>query len=454
MKLIYDINNQLNISQLIDNYELPQKYRAKAMECYVCVYEYISDRWNNTLKQKREWVKDLNILTYMILSGDTFPILWDPHRPFEELIKVSEDEVKDKLGEYYLTLDSIVWDVQIVFPEETVKRIDQAVETVQKSRQAEMNMISDRHTITSTTANRPVSNYKKANVAHSADLKVQTVDQVNLKTANKLTTMDEIMLDPGFPYFPNVDFNDYWILGEDEFGEEYGIPKSLPLIPQCQADISVTTDVNLMVDSDLLKLYPNHIMKLRSTFMYQHYEKEYPKLEYDDDLGIIFPIAGYTLNDVRENILKYPDIINMGLGRIGKKRISESSVQSEVVWEEFHKRIEINGKLELVTKSLWESLPELRILPPNRAFQQEYVVRKYLIERDNGISHEKDIFGALYPFTTLFMPQEEYIKKGYKDTVELARRCVKSRVCYLRSRNPMLRRLGLEYNLEGELISE
>ena len=116
--------------------------------------------------------------------------------------------------------------------------------------------------------------------------------------------------------------------------------------------------------------------------------------------------------------------------------------------------IEIDGQLVKVTQQLWDELPELSCLPPNRAFQQEYVVRKYLLERDNGIHHEKEMYGTLYPYITLFMPASDYVRRGYKNIEDIVMNCIKSRVSYYRSRSPVLNRLGLKYNYEGDLIAE
>ena len=81
-------------------------------------------------------------------------------------------------------------------------------------------------------------------------------------------------------------------------------------------------------------------------------------------------------------------------------------------------------------------------IPYNREFVKEYVVRRYLLERDiYHIHHVYPMFGRLDPFLTLFMPYEEYKKNGYNNSVDIAKQCVKSRVSYKTSRNPVLRRL-------------
>ena len=448
MNLIYNRNNQLNISQIIDGYEIPQRYRATACKLYAYIYPYISEHRSDSIKQKKLWVKGINILTYLMFAEDDLPVDWDSRWPFDNLPDIDDDDLKSVLKQHYLTIDAIVWD------------INDDPHASNNQNNAEITNES-KHVVTSSTINRLLSKYREQQNTHKqnaggSDLKVQKSEQVNMQTANKLTRLADVMLDPGYPYFPKVDLQNMWLLKKVQIGnivEEYGIPRSLPLIPERQSDITATTEVNTMIDSDFMKLFPNHIMKLRSSAMYQTYP-EYTSLEYDEDLGVIFPIAGFTREQVIDNIIKYPDIINIGLGRLGKRARFKYDDKPETVWEEFYKRLEVEGQLKLITASVWDETPELKILPPNVGFQQEYVVRKYLLEKDNNIPHEKEAFGETYPFITLFMPPEEYIKRGYKDVVEIARKCVKSRVFYFRSRNSMLTKLGLKFNYEGELISE
>lgn len=433
--------NQLNLSQLIDDY-LPQKYKAASNKLFKHVYDVVSLTYSGSSLQHQIVIDGINTLAYIILKGDDVPIYWDDCRPFDNLPDVDYDELKSVLKEYMLTVDSICWDIDTNYGVSTTSST--YVEPIKHS-----TVVVNSNQV----MNGLLSNHaKQRNEIYEQKLQVQTSHQIDETTISKLTPLEDVLLDPGYPCFPKLDFSDYWIVAIDAKGEEYGIPKSLPLVPECQSDITVTTDVSRMTKTDFLKLYPNHIMKLRNSCMYQKYDGY--DLDYDEDLGVIFPIAGFSKAQVIDNIIKYPDLTNIGPGRVGKKRISKFTEQKETIWEDFYKRIELNGELHLITKDFWEQTSELSCLPPNKAFQQEYVIRKYLLERDNGIHHEKEMFGTLYPFITLFMPMEEYIKRGYNNVESIAEKCVKSRVSYFRSRNPMLLRLGLHYNYDGELINE
>lgn len=455
MTPLYNSTNRIPLSNFIASYEIPAKYKAKAAHIFVKLFDYISQIYVDSKILKDKWTQAINVLTYIIFTDDSLPNNWNKDRPIENLPIVDQSDIKDVLKEYYLeSSDCIIWDVAPIFSDEAVERIDEAVNNIHEARKHEARQ--NEHNIKVSGLNKPLANYRAVVSAQKpvpAPLKSQTDSQVNIESADKLTSMYDILLDPSYPYFPRVDFHNYWIVYKDDFGEEYGIPRSLPLIPERQSDITATTEINRMVESDFMKLYPNHIMKVRSQAMYTRYE-DFPELDYDEDIGVIFPIEGFTKEQIVDNIIKYPDIINIGLGRVGRQKQWEGDQRPKVVWEEFFKRIEIDGQLYIVDQHIWDQLPELRKLPPNRAFQQEYVVRKYLLERDNGVYRDKQPFGTLYPFITLFMPPQEYIKRGYKDVLEIAKSCVKSRVSYFRSRNPMLNRLGLHFNYEGELIKE
>ena len=156
-------------------------------------------------------------------------------------------------------------------------------------------------------------------------------------------------------------------------------------------------------------------------------------IEFDPILGSILPIKGFTKKQLVDNIIKYPHLENI-------QRLGKSPTGCRYV--EFWKFIEIDGQL-LKTKDVWDSLPESKIIPRSKFFMEEYVIRRYLLERDiKKIDHKYKIFGDLDPYLTLFTTPDTYIKYGHTDTVGIARCCVESRISYKRSRNPILRRMS------------
>lgn len=248
----------------------------------------------------------------------------------------------------------------------------------------------------------------------------------NLK-AEVLTPQHAVSLK--HPAIPQIDYSKApWISGVVN-GEEYAIYESLPRIPTIQNEISVTTDSSIMRDRDFLNLFPNHVMHTRRPAMYEKVDGLY----YDPDIGTILPIEGYTLEQCIDNVIQYPHLFQL-------KRF----VKNE--WVMFSSYIEINGEL-LPSVSAWNDIPDSKKIPAHPEYIYEYVLRRYLLERDIGkVYHKYDIWGTLDPFLTLFAPADWYSKHGYKDSLDIAKKCVDSRVSFLRSRNPIIRKIqGTEY---------
>ena len=102
--------------------------------------------------------------------------------------------------------------------------------------------------------------------------------------------------------------------------------------------------------------------------------------------------------------------------------------------------MEIDGEL-VDTLSVWDSLEIAKWIPKNVEFIKEYIVRKYLLDIEyKGAEFKYPIYGTLDPYLTLFMPAEDYMRRGF-DAIDLAKQCVKSRVSYKQSRSPVLRRI-------------
>lgn len=212
--------------------------------------------------------------------------------------------------------------------------------------------------------------------------------------------------------------------------DRFPLRESLPLVPLRQVDISATTDVSVMQDSDFIKLYPNQFIRTRSECMYVQRDN----MTFDENFGSLVPVQGFTDSQVRDSLIRYPHIFKL------KRIMPDGSMES------FYKHIEVDGELLEVAK-VWQYLPEAKIIDfdsindvsVQREFLKEYVIRRYLLERDvAGIQHKYEIFGDLPAYITLFMPWSMYKDEGFSNPVSLAKSCVSARVSYLRSRNPRL----------------
>lgn len=201
------------------------------------------------------------------------------------------------------------------------------------------------------------------------------------------------------------------------------------VLPWNQSQISLLSDVNKFKDSDILKLFPPVRLYTRSPFMYHKYDK----LDYDEDLGVLFKISGFNKRQIKKNIIEFPHLEH--LDRVVKRRGEETTL-------EFWKHIEIEGQI-YPTVSVWDELPDTKHLPKTESFMNEYVTRRYLLECQSGLEHKYPMRGTLEPFVTLYAPPSYY--EAYKyDPIEIGRKCVESRVSFKRSRNPILKMIEYE----------
>lgn len=370
----------MNFTEIPDKLKYPPKHRGQLSTMHSAIVVYCTKNFDKSQKTRQSILDAMNSVSYIILSGDHIPSSWSEATPLS-IDKIPEDICKPVIGDLFLHDRRITWDLQISTDNEEVQTV-----TVEKS------------TVI------PVQNTQKRAVV-----------------TEKLTPKEDLYLKP--PTVPQFDTKKIWAssyIGADHLV----IYKSLPEIPSKQNEISTTTDVESLTHSDLMKLYPNHFIQTRSSVMY----KQIPGMSYHDDLGLVIPIQGFTEEQVIDNIVKYPHFFKL-LKSVGGKL------------ESFYSTIEIDGDL-YKTLDVWDDLPESKIIPRSSEFIKEYIVRRYLLERDlQHIDHRYKLYGTLDEFLTLFTTPDDYIRLGYTDTYELARRCVQARVSYKRSRNPVLRRI-------------
>lgn len=399
--LIYNERNRIRFTSISEKYCIPPRYRAKQNELHSALIEYVVRNFRNTAKFKSKVVDALNILTYCVLENEAPSFNWKVKDPLSTIPDFDMDRVRNVVGGFYLEEDAIEWDVTEVesapeLPEPTFTPV-QVEETPQ--------IISKPEPV----VYKPVAPVKASS---------QPISSVAAETPK-----EDLYIQA--PKCPQFDYSSPWLSVQD--GDDIlTIYTTLPEIPSKQNEISVTTDVNKMTDAELMKLYPKQVIHTRSAALYERIDG----IEYDENLGCILPINGFSPAEVRDNIIRYPHFYRL-------KRYSDDG---EVI--SFYEDIELEGDLESVAAT-WDSLPESRVIPKQSEFIKEYVVRRYLLEKESGTKHRYPMYGTLDPFLTLFMPPELYIKYGFTDVVEIARKCVTSRVSYKQSRNPILKRLNI-----------
>lgn len=385
MSRVYSSTNRIKFTNISETYKVRRNFKGLLSDLHSSIITYVIATFDGTMAYKQQTVRVLNILTYAVYASEPLPLNWSKTNPFVNIPDIEDDLIQEVLGDIYLTVDAIDWDIEVV-------------DTPQPT--AVLSTIGSFRPVSANTAPAPALTYKDVTVKEtpSTDLYIQA------------------------PEIPQFDVSKIWM--QKQCGADLlTIYTTLPEIPQRQRDVSITTDVDKMTDEDLLKLYPNHFVKTRAPIMYT----PQTNMDFDKDFGVILPIDDYSREQIIDNIIKYPHLYKLAREQ-----------NDELV--SFYAYMEINGEL-VDTLEVWDSLEISKWIPKSAEFIKEYIVRKYLMDIEyKGAEYKYPIFGTLDPYLTLFMPAEEYIKRGF-DAVGLARKCVKSRVSYKQSRSPIMRRI-------------
>lgn len=369
----------IRFTKLADVLRYPPNCRAQLATLHSTIIGYVSENYVNRSAFRRLVIQTMNTVSYRVVSGDSIPAEWSPSNPLTNLMLENDSTMSYHLKKVGLYIDenTIDWDV---VPAET---------SVQKD-------------------NKP------ADIVSPKQIVPSIVE----------TPKEDLYIQP--PVVPRFLYDRPFASGRSG-NDQLVIYTSLPEIPTKQNEISVSTDVTKMSDSDLLNLFPNRFIRTRSQSMYERQAG----LEFDDVLGVIPKVSGFTSQDVRLNIIKYPHIFQL------RRNGPEGTVS-------FYSYLEVDGELVKLT-DVWQDLPDTKNVPLNSDYMKEYSVRRYLLERDSGMDHNYTMVGSMDPYLTLFTTPKQYSELGVKlSPVELAKACVASRVSYKMSRNPIIRRLSDE----------
>lgn len=391
MSRIYSATNKIKFTNISETYKVHRSVKGRLSDLHSSVITYVISHFDGTLGYKQKVVKVLNILTYALYASEPLPMNWRKTDPFTNIPEIDDDDLEEVLGDVYLTVDAIDWDI---------KPVDSGVLPA-----------------TFAPVNTVIPQQAKPQPMVTPIIGVsEPVKDITIKE----TPSTDLYIQA--PEIPQFDITRPWI--QKQCGSDMlTIYTTLPEIPQRQRDISITTDVNKMSDDDLIRLYPNHFVRTRAPIMYT----PQTNMDFDKDFGVILPIDDYSRDQVIDNIIKYPHLYKLA-------RVQNDELVS------FYAYMEIGDAL-VDTLEVWDKLEISRWIPKHAEFIKEYIVRKYLMDIEyKGAEFKYPIFGTLDPYLTLFMPSSEYAKLGF-DIVELARKCVQSRVSYKQSRSPILRRI-------------
>lgn len=385
-------------SNIDERLKLPPNQRAKISSIHSDIIAYANDNHIVTRRLQRMLIDVINVVTYRFINGEHMPDAWTSNNPLVDYEPIDDDDVADflKPRKCYVDFTDVEWDIS-----------DGPINAPNILASQPSNPANQLEKIVSSTST-------------TSYIKHPNSTRIDRKNDIKLTDKSDLYIQP--PAIPTLDFSCPWATATID-GELWQIHPSLPRIPLKQSDISATTDVSNMTDSDIMKLYPNHFIRTRSNKLYE----PIGGTSFHPQFGLIMPILDFEEQVLLQNIVEYPHIFQL-------RKMVDGSIVS------FYDTVEIDQRLVPVHEA-WNSLPELSRIPFQPDYVKEYVVRRYILERDIlHIEHRYPMFGTLDPFLTLFMSADQYESLGY-NTLDIAKACVKSRVSYKQSRNPILRRI-------------
>lgn len=399
----------IDFLQLTSKLPYPPAIKGKLSTIHATVMDQFLSTYTNKHTEKLYVVHAINCISYMYISSDSLPFGWREDDPIHTFYNYDDDFLEESLSKInmYITTKDIDW--TNVTPVESSGSISSDLPAIE---------------ITPVAPSVTLATPKQTQMAIGT---LPVIDQVSsvyqspiLNLINPTDKSDLYIQPPAVPRFDSA----HPIVAGVIDDCAYTIYPSYPIIPTKQNEISMTTDVNKMSDQDLRRLFPNCLIRTRSACMYEPCDG----LVMDSKLGVLIPVEGYTKSQLIDNLVRYPHIFRL-------LKVVNGTLDS------FYSTIEIGGELYKIS-DVWKTLPESDVVPYTKEFVKEYVVRRYLLERDiKGIQHKYPMYGSLDPFLTLFTTVDDYANFGYTDPVQIARNCVLARVAYKKSRNPIMRRL-------------
>lgn len=390
----------MKFTQIPDRITYPPRIKGQLSTLHSQIIDHVISHYVREYYFHRKVIDVMNTVSMIVSIGDSLPSGWEPSHLEKGLVLADAIQAKSSLGSLYINLKEVEWDINESADSATTVNTSTRPPLLNQSKTVVRNQVNSRASD---------SNKKEGMFKHSTR-----------QNSDALTPKEDLYIQgPTVPIFNSSSP----MFQVEVDGNILAMYSSLPEVPQKQNQISCTTDVTRMTRAELLRLFPNHFIQTRAPKMYEPIQG----LEFDQDLGVILNIDGFTSAQVRDNIIRYPHIF----------RLKKNSPEGEIT---FYSTLEIDHELKSITE-MWSRLDDTKSVPYSTEYAKEYVVRRYLLERDiNHIHHRYSMCGTLDPFLTLFSTTDDYVRFGYTDLEGIARKCVEARVSYKRSRNPILRR--------------
>ena len=424
---------KIKFTQIPVQLDYPKKHKAALSTWHSRIVEDTIEKYKNSRDFRDTVCGMMNVITMMILSGDTIPKNMTVNDLFIHLTTVSFQEMEDVCGSLFLEQSQIEWDVEPTPSTLDKYSPEQLHEMMEKHLKENMSEFMGEAPELYSAIASAVIEAKDADAVKTAPQDAAPAPPVKpapdpvpsvVSASSEHTPKEDLFFSPRT--VPTFDKDREWFTGFAN-GCEYAVYTTLPEIPQCQRGVTITTDIRKLRDADVMRLFPNRRIRTRPDCMYEPIDG----VEMHPILGLILPIDGFTREQIIDNMIRYPFFHN-------PRRFVGDEIRS------LYDEIEIDGEL-VRTIEVWDTLPISKIVPKTKEFLREYAARRFYLERDvQKIEHRYKTLGTYLPFATLFTTPDEYKQLGYSDALDLAWTCVKHRIFYHQTASPVLRACGAE----------
>ena len=113
--MLYSDKHKIKFTNISENYQVKKSFKGTLSSMHSSVITYVVKHYQGTAKYKEQVVKILNIITYAVYASEPLPFDWSPQNPFVNMpTNIDDDTIREVLGDIYLTVDAIDWDLKVV----------------------------------------------------------------------------------------------------------------------------------------------------------------------------------------------------------------------------------------------------------------------------------------------------------------------------------------------------
>ena len=208
MNYIYSSTNKIKFTNISETYKVNRSVKGLVSDLHSSVVTYVISHFTGTMAYKQKTVKVLNIITYAVYASENLPLNWRRDDPLVNIPDIDDEQIEEVLGDIYLTVEAIDWDIQPV-DSDTVGSFNNVISSPSKFRP-----------ITTVTSTDPAV---KPTLEDTKDITVKETPSTDLYIQA--------------PEIPQFDITKPWIQKQCD-ADLLTIYTTFPEIPQRQRDIA------------------------------------------------------------------------------------------------------------------------------------------------------------------------------------------------------------------------